>query len=407
MQLRLLIALLIFAQVRIAMGQNASAIAENDSAKIQLDDIEVNFLSSYYVQDGDLSAVTGGIGTEYLTNFAPSVNITLPTDTHKVWNIDVGVDFYSSASTDNIDNQLLLEGYRTGASGQDERTYFTFTRKTKAKKTLDYSYRFGGSFEWDVFSYYGGGSVGLTSKDNNQGLDLKLTYYYDDWKLIYPVEFRNGAVEFLKEDVRQTINTQLVFFRNLTRKLNASVAADFVVQSGLLSTPFHRVYFQESNASFIEMLPDSRVKTPVGLRLNYHVLDFLILKSFYRYYRDSWGLDAQTFELTVPIKIGQSVRLYPFYRKLIQNEADYFAPYKEHELGAEFYTSDWDLGTFDADKYGMGISFTPLFGLSRFKWSKGRAGLLKTISLRYARYERTNGLTADVVTMGVLFNLKQ
>ena len=132
----------------------------------------------------------------------------------------------------------------------------------------------------------------------------------------------------------------------------------------------------------------------------------LIIKSFYRYYADSWGVTANTFEITTPVKVSQSLRLYPFYRLLLQEQADYFDSFGKHLRTDEFFTSDFDLSTFDATKIGMGLTYTPLFGLSRFKLRK-KMTVFKSFSLRYAHYSRTDGLTADVVTIGLQFKMKQ
>ncbi len=45
------------------------------SRKLNLD--EVNFISGYYHQNGNNSAVTGGIGTEKLTDFANTIDLKL------------------------------------------------------------------------------------------------------------------------------------------------------------------------------------------------------------------------------------------------------------------------------------------------------------------------------------------
>lgn len=45
------------------------------SRKLTLD--EVNFVSGYYHQNGNNSAVTGGIGTEKLTDFANTIDLKL------------------------------------------------------------------------------------------------------------------------------------------------------------------------------------------------------------------------------------------------------------------------------------------------------------------------------------------
>jgi uncharacterized protein (UPF0303 family) len=50
-----------------------SSVEENtDYEKRKLKVDEINFVTSYYHQEGDKSAVTGGIGTEKLTDYANS-----------------------------------------------------------------------------------------------------------------------------------------------------------------------------------------------------------------------------------------------------------------------------------------------------------------------------------------------
>jgi hypothetical protein len=53
-----------------AFSQNADS-TNYKSRKLQFE--EMNFVSSYYKQDGNNSAVTGGIGTEQLSDFAKTI----------------------------------------------------------------------------------------------------------------------------------------------------------------------------------------------------------------------------------------------------------------------------------------------------------------------------------------------
>ena len=201
MQLARTIILAVFALI----SYKSTQAQEIDSTKIKLEDIEVNFLMSYYEQDGNHSPVTGGIGTEVLTNIAPSINVKIPIDSSRTLVLDGGVDFYSSASSDNINNPFLDPQHVSGASSEDERSYVTASYKKKVKN-LEYGLYAGLSFEWDVFSYSAGGSVALNSVDKNKSIELTSKFYYDDWKLIYPIEFRIGTQEILDTDKRQTLN---------------------------------------------------------------------------------------------------------------------------------------------------------------------------------------------------------
>ena len=100
MQLKRLILIVLLATPFLTRAQKDNAKKEpKDSSKIKLKDIEVNFIASYYEQDGNHSPVTGGIGTESLTNMAPTLSIKVPLDSFRTLNVDGGVDFYSSASS--------------------------------------------------------------------------------------------------------------------------------------------------------------------------------------------------------------------------------------------------------------------------------------------------------------------
>ena len=74
--------------------------------KANTNEIEANFLSSYYNQDGNNSAVTGGIGTEALTDFANVFIINVPIDSVNAISLFGGADAYTSASSDNIDTNV-------------------------------------------------------------------------------------------------------------------------------------------------------------------------------------------------------------------------------------------------------------------------------------------------------------
>jgi hypothetical protein len=105
-----------------------------------------------------------------------------------------------------------------------------------------------------------------------------------------------------------------------------SIAFEPTIQNGFLSTAFHRVYFAGADQAALEKLPDSRVKFPLSLRLNYYMDDWIISRSFYRYYTDDFGITAHTFNQEFPIRFNQTYSIIPFYRFSTQSESDYFAP---------------------------------------------------------------------------------
>ena len=80
--------------------------SEKDSTvvfkKRVLESTEVDFLLSYYKQDGVHSSVSGGLGSEKLTDLASNIVIAMPLDDDSVLTVDAGISAYTSASSSNI-----------------------------------------------------------------------------------------------------------------------------------------------------------------------------------------------------------------------------------------------------------------------------------------------------------------
>jgi hypothetical protein len=413
MQLRL-----ILATIATCFALVSSAQDQNEFKK--LDDAEINFLFNYYEQDGENSAVTGGRGTEELTNIAPSLIVNIPLDTSRTFIGYFGFDKYSSASTDRIDDGYFQDINLSTASSSDSRIYanLTYQKKNSLKKKT-YSYKLGFSKEYDYTSFSGGFGWAKESKDENRELDLGITAYFDTWQLIFPTELR-GTTGLENNKQRQSFNFSATLSQVINKKLQGSLSTELVYQTGRLSTPFHRVFFNDGETDIfakerrIEKLPDSRFKIPLGLRLNYYLNDLIVLRGYYRYYYDDFGITANTFEIETPLKIVSSLTVYPFYRYHSQSAADYFKPFDQHDLTDEYYTSDYDLSAVNTTAIGFGFKFSPLYGLARFKvpfsGKKSRITKFKSLEVRYADYTRkgnndgdTNGGNLDAFSLS--FNL--
>jgi len=382
-----------------------------------LDPIEVNILASYYEQDGDNSPVTGGIATEALTDFTPTVIVFVPLSANSKLSANLGVDVYSSASTDNIDTDV------SSASEKDSRIHLNvgYTRKIPKRKET-YGVTLGVSKEYDVLSFLLAASWVKESGNRNRELGINGQVFFDVWDLYLPVEFRtpkpgnerdDDGSNYLDgdgqdSDTRISYDFSVVYSQVLTKRMQASFEAGIVYQTGLLSTPFHRVFFNDGvdvsgfdnirdvilspKLRKVENLPDSRFKVPIGIRLNYYANDLMILRFYYRYYYDDFGIKGNTLSLDLPLKVGNYFSVTPFYRFHTQTAADDFKEFGQHELTAKYFTSDFDLSAFDSHKAGVGIRYSPLYGI---------IGDIKSMELRYSRYFREGGLDASIVSFGL------
>lgn len=367
----------------------------------------VDILSSYYQQNGDHGAVEGGIGTQKLTDVAPTVILNLPLDSVARLTANIGFDYYASASTDRIDQVL------SSPSASDVRYHADFGYQRNLSKATIVGLSAGFSKEYDYQSFNVAASWAHASADGNRELSIGGQAYFDKATLILPVELRTGGGNQAHGsgfDTRQSYNLNVVYSQVLTKRLQVAVSTELVAQRGLLSTPFHRVYFAETGGGYgtakTELLPRVRNKYPVGLRLTYYATDLVQLRGFYRFYNDNFGIQAHTLELEVPVKVTPFFTLYPFYRYHTQTASTYFAPYLGHSIADEYYTSDYDLASFSAQKIGLGFRYAPLYGIGRFKTPFG-SGItkFKSLDLRYGYYRQSTGLTSNIVSVDLSFTM--
>jgi len=390
--------------IGICLGITICLVAQNDTTAVMKGfsrEVEANFLSSYYQQDGNNAAVTGGIGTEQLTDVSNIIILNVPLDSTHAINLYSGVDIYSSASTDKIDNIV------SSASSQDVRGFATISYSwLNLYKGETYSVKAGFSKEYDYTSFSAGFSYTREWNEANTELTFAGQAFLDNWLLIYPIELR-GEVQ-LPSSGRQSYNGQLLFSQILSRKTQVGLSAEVIYMSGTLSTPFHRVYFSDTDKPTIERLPNSRLKVPLSVRFNYFPIDNLVVRTYYRYYWDDFNLTGHTAEIELPVKLGSVFTVSPFYRYHTQTAADYFAPYQGHLSTEEFYTSDYDLSALSSHKYGLGFKYFPLYGLARSKpvFDSKRIFMIKYLELRGGYYQRSNGLTSFIASLNIGFSLK-
>ena len=385
----------LFIGILASFSQNVTDSAYK-SRKLKIE--EVNFVTSYYHQDGDHSPVTGGIGTEKLSDFATTLELKLHrydkhSRKHDI-NFELGVDHYTSASSDKVDPNTI-----SSASAADTRFYpsasYTINNEIKGN-----AIGFYGSFsnEFDYNSIGIGSSFTKTSKDKNREFTAKLQAYLDNLKVILPMELRNsgtGGINGDKDDYptdnRNSFSGSFTFSQVINTRMQMAFLLDLVSQQGYLGTPFHRIYFTDGTESN-EKLPRSRFKIPAAIRFNYFAGDKVIFKLYYRFYTDDWNLTAHTANIEVPVKLTSFLSLSPFYRFYTQTGVKYYAPYKGHLSTEEFYTTDDDLSPFNSNYEGMGIRYAPPGGVFKIK-------RLNMLELRYGHYGRSDGLHADDITL--------
>jgi len=439
------------------------------------------------VQDGSKSSVSGGIGSEKLTDVASNITVAMPLNDDDVLTVDIGISAYSSASSSNINpfNSSGASGGNGDDDDDDDRNGYSnpgvssqpygspWQASSGASKSdqlvsvmANYSHSSDSrnfiwnsdvafSNEYDYTSIGFGGGIAALFNEKNTEINLKANVYLDQWRPIYPTElheYSKYGTNFLNQGYfsgvtvynengimatekylptkftdlsltnRNSYSASFGFSQILSQRLQLSLFFDVLQQQGLLSTPYHRIYFADKTNFFIgqsqfianyesssnsgvfkladdiERLPDTRFKLPIGARLNYYISERLVLRTYYRYYSDDWNIHAQTASIELPVKISDKFTVFPTFRYYNQTASQYYAPYEKHLSTEQYYTSDPDLATFETKQIGFGVNYTDIFASAKI-WQFG----LKNVDFRFHQYDRTDRLKASIATVAFKF----
>ncbi len=217
-----------------------SQTTNKEYKKRVLETAEVDILSSFYSQDGDNASVTGGIGTEKLTDLATNFTVSIPLNDDDVFTVDATISAYTSASSSNLNpfdaNGSGLVYYENGENDHDKSSnkngnpiaatsgassavlsnntlvsggaspWYESTGASKSdvwvNGTFNYSHssdnrntilNADASFakEFDYTSIGIGGGLTKLFNEKNTEIGLKANVYLDTWNPRYPTEIHS------------------------------------------------------------------------------------------------------------------------------------------------------------------------------------------------------------------------
>lgn len=397
---------------------------------------EVNLVSSYYSHTGDHSTTLGGVGDEsvkemttaidlkfvgyknpnYIHSLTAGLGFAFHTAASQAWVSATGASrksgtrIYPSLEWAMQDVNKKAE-YSAGLTYSNEFNYQSFTLNTGYTKGNQRNGEFGikltGSFD----------QVKMLTAETMSKTDLEK--YLENGQAVSPTTSTSilrsaasggggtigggtsgsgtsgsysGEDEHLPSKSRTTLTAGFSYNQIINPRMQVAFLADLTGQFGYLGLPFHRVFASDMPNSVIEKLPDTRLRLPLAVRLNYFIGDRVILRSYYRFYTDSWGITAHTANVETPIKLSPFFSVSPFYRYYTQTGSKYFAPYGQHLSSDEYYTSNYSYSAYSANYGGLGL-----------RWLPKEGGFFKAIELRYGYYKQTTGLASNVITLHLKF----
>ncbi len=289
------------------------------------------------------------------------------------------VDMVSSASIDVLATASPYKETRTQASlGAD-----VLNGRTQ------YTVAFANSDENDYTANTAGIDVSQDLFGDLTNLSFGYTRGWDEVR-------KRGDPEFSEPVDRSSYRIGLT--QILTPELMLGFNWELVSDEGFLNNPYRSVRYLDSDsaAGFAyqpEVYPHTRVSNALAVNARYFLPYRAALYGHYRYFTDTWGVDANTVKLGYTHPLGKQWIVELTYRWYGQSAADFYSDLFPRRDAQNFMGRDKELSTFSSQMVGLGATYElPPFGAPFIKRS--------TVSLFYDRFRFDYDDFRDVLAGG-------
>ena len=266
------------------------------------------------------------------------------------------VDMVSSASIDVVTTASPYEEQRDQASlGFD-----MLNDKTQ------YSLSVTGSDENDY-------TANTASFDISQDLFGDLTNLSLGFSRGWDEVRKRGDPEFEESVDRRSYRLGLT--QIVTPRLMLGVAYEAITDEGFLNNPYRSVrYLDPDSASGFsyqpEVYPSTRTSNAASLNARYFLPHRAALSGEYRWFTDTWGIEANTVRLGYAQPVGANWVLEGGYRWYDQSAADFYSDLFPRRDFQNFLARDKELSTFTSHMLSVGATYQlPAWGGSFLKRS--------------------------------------
>ncbi len=153
----------------------------------------------------------------------------------------------------------------------------------------------------------------------------------------------------------------------ITPSMVLNIGYEAVVDDGYLHDPYRSARYLDPSAAKgysyeAEVTPGTRNSSAWAIRSMYYLPYRASIRSEYRRYSDSWGIDAWNVELgyVQPLANGLTVDLT--YRYYTQGAADFYSDLYPRQNSQNFLSRDKELSDFTSNTIGLGLTYA--FGTS-------------------------------------------
>ena len=168
----------------------------------------------------------------------------------------------------------------------------------------------------------------------------------------------------------------------LTKSLITTLGLEVITDEGYLNNPY-RFYRYRTPTGFgtaTEIYPRTRTSNAIALNAKYFLPYRAAVYGGYRFFTDTWGIKANTFEVGYTHPIGAEWVLEARYRFYNQNNADFYSDLFDRPDQQNFLARDKELSTFNSQTLRIGATYE----FARTGWRFVKKG---TLNIFYDRMQ--------------------
>ncbi len=148
----------------------------------------------------------------------------------------------------------------------------------------------------------------------------------------------------------------------VTPTLVLGLAYETITDEGFLNNPYRSVRYLEPDAGSgfafqPEVYPRTRTSNAAALNARYFLPYRAAVHGEYRYFTDTWGIDASTVSVGYTHPLGERWILEGGYRWYDQSAADFYADLFPRRDAQNFLARDKELSTFTSQMLSIGATF--------------------------------------------------
>jgi len=180
---------------------------------------------------------------------------------------------------------------------------------------------------------------------------------------------KNGnPISFKDADHRgYSVGLSQILTRNLIMSLNYEVLTD----QGYLQSPYREILFLDPTTGLgygkaDQVYPNTRTSNAGSVQMKYFLPYRAALSGQYRYFQDTWGIVAHTFEVGYTQPAWRKWIIDGSLRYYTQNAASFYSDLFPRADFQNFEARDRELAAFNSISAGIGASYE--FAIPRLPW---------------------------------------